>query len=240
MSRNTPVTKRPVFLFEDPRQAGADGLVAWGGRLEPDLILDLYKKSLFPWYNEGDPVLWWSPDPRLILRPSKLRMSKSFRRVLRKKNYRVVFDANFEKVITLCSTVKRSTGAGTWINAEIVKSYCKLHEMGYAHSVEVYMGTEILGGLYGLAIGGVFFGESMFSITSNMSKIALKALSDVLSERSYDFIDCQVVTGHLLRMGAEAVSRDSFIEELEESTVKEGDLGSWLHIKWEYEDGRYR
>ena len=232
---------RPIgfdHIFPDPRLAPNEGLLAYGGDLNPNRILKAYRMGIFPWYSEGDPILWWSPNPRLILYPQNLKISKSFRRVLRNKEYEVKFDNNFEAVMRKCGEIPRKEQDGSWIVEEMVEAYCELHNMGFAHSVEVYMDSELVGGLYGIAMGRAFFGESMFSLRPNSSKIALKALSDVLSENGYDFVDCQVVTEHLLRMGAEVVSRDRFLDMLEDSLEVAGDIGSWKDIKWEYKDGR--
>ena len=225
-------------IFPDPRRAPAEGLLAYGGDLNPNRILKAYRMGIFPWYSEGDPILWWSPDPRLILEPDKLKVSKSFRRVLRNADYRVTFDNDFEGVIRACATTPRFGQDGTWLIDEMQEAYTTLHHMGFAHSVEVYMDDKLVGGLYGIAMGGVFFGESMFSHKPNGSKIALKALSDVLSERGYDFVDCQVVTEHLVNMGADIISRDEFLDRLEMSLKSAGDIGSWSDFNWEYKDGR--
>ena len=225
------------YDFPDPRSAPSTLPLAAGGELTPEHILCAYREGIFPWYNEGDPVLWWSPDPRLILYPGDIKVSKSFRRTLRKRHYRVGFDEKFPDIIKGCAEIPRPGQKGTWLNRRMQEAYIALHRMGYAHSVEVYMDDDLAGGLYGIALGGVFFGESMFSLRPDASKIALKALSDVLSERSYDFIDCQIVTGHLLGMGAVEVDRNSFLDQLEGSLAREDETGSWSDQKWEYCNG---
>ncbi len=224
-------------IFPEPRLAPAEGLLAHGGDLNPNRILKAYRMGIFPWYSENDPILWWSPDPRLILVPGRLKVSKSFRRVLKNTSYRVSFDRDFYSVIKACATTPRYGQEGTWLTDEMQEAYMTLHDMGFAHSVEVYMDDNLVGGLYGIAMGGAFFGESMFSHRANGSKIALKALSDVLSERGYDFVDCQVVTEHLVNMGADIISRDEFLERLNKSLERAGDIGSWRDFKWEYNDG---
>jgi len=225
------------MIFPNPRYAGTEGLLAFGGDLSPNRLLTAYRKGIFPWYNADDPILWWSPDPRLVLYPGQFKIHKSFRRVLRNGGFSVKFDHAFEEVIRLCGTVPRGDQKGTWLTTEMQEAYIALHEMGFAHSVEVYFEDELVGGLYGIAMGKAFFGESMFSLKSNASKIAFKALSDVLGLRGYDFIDCQVTNEHLVRLGATAISRDSFLNALEKSLEKPSDLGSWQHFKWEYSDG---
>ncbi len=224
------------MIFPNPRYAGTEGLLAFGGDLSPNRLLTAYRKGIFPWYNADDPILWWSPDPRLVLYPGQFKMHKSFRRVLRNGGFSVTFDHVFEEVIRLCGTVPRGEQNGTWLTTEMQQAYIELHEMGFAHSVEVYFEDELVGGLYGIAMGKAFFGESMFSLKANASKVAFKALSDVLGLRGYDFIDCQVINEHLVRLGATAISRNSFLDALEESLTKPSDLGSWQHFKWEYND----
>ncbi len=227
---------RKDLIFPNPRYAASEGLLAFGGDLSPNRLLAAYRKGIFPWYNADDPILWWSPDPRMLLYPRDFKMSKSFKRILKNSHFRVKFDHAFREVINLCGTVPRRGQNGTWLIGEMREAYVELHDMGFAHSVEVYLDEELVGGLYGIAMGKAFFGESMFSLKSNTSKVAFKALSDVLDLRGYDFIDCQIENDHLLRMGATIVSRDNFLDELEQSLEKPSDLGSWQHFKWEFED----
>ncbi|MEA3491563.1 MAG: leucyl/phenylalanyl-tRNA--protein transferase [Campylobacterota bacterium] len=225
---------RKDLIFPNPRHAATEGLLAFGGDLSPNRLLTAYRKGIFPWYNADDPILWWSPDPRMLLYPIEFKVSRSFRRVLRNSHFRVKFDHAFEEVIRLCGTVPRRDQNGTWLISEMQEAYIELHDMGFAHSVEVYLDEELVGGLYGIAMGKAFFGESMFSLKSNASKVAFKALSDVLGLREYDFIDCQIENDHLLRMGATIVSRDNFLDKLEQSLEKPSDLGSWRDFKWEF------
>ncbi len=182
----------------------------------------------------------WCPNNRTILYPNRFKVSKSFKRILKNSSYKVSFDKNFDEVIELCSKVSgRDEKYGTWLNNELKFSFKELHKMGYAHSVEVWMDNELVGGLYGLAIGGVFFGESMFSKKSNTSKIALKAVSDVLNKRGYDFIDCQIKTSHLISLGAVEVPKSVFLESLKRALARPIDnIGSWSNFKWEYCDGK--
>ena len=225
------------YTFPNPREASDEGLLAYGGGLEPNRILTAYRHGIFPWFNENDPILWWSPNPRLILYPNDFKISKSFKKVLKNKNFVVKFDHNFKKVIRLCAKV-RENKEGTWLIKEMRDAYTNLHHMGFAHSVEVYEEDELIGGLYGVAIGRAFFGESMFSLKSNGSKVALKALCDIAKEKNYKFIDCQVPTPHLQSLGAKLIDRDIFLDELEEAVQSGGDIGSWDKLTWEYRDGR--
>ena len=227
---------RTVHLFPSAREATEEGLLAFGGDLNPNRILKAYREGIFPWYSEDDPILWWSPNPRLVLFPKNFKTSKSFRRVLRNRGFEVKFDQNFEAVITHCGNVPRADQEGTWLTKEMKEAYMELHDMGYAHSIETYLDGELVGGLYGLAIGKGFFGESMFSLISDASKVSLCALSSLCVEKSYDFIDCQVETPHLVKWGAQLLERDDFLELLETTLTKDTDFGSWRDWSWKYKD----
>ena len=224
------------YRFPDPRSASDEGLLAYGGDLSIPRLMSAYRNGIFPWYNEGDPILWWSPDPRLLLFPDQFKVRKSFRRVLRSGKFSVTFDKHFAEVISHCASVPREGQKHTWIVTDMQKAYTHLHEEGVAHSVEVHLEGKLVGGLYGLAMGKVFFGESMFSLVSDASKVAFKALSDVLGSRGYDFIDCQMETDHMLGLGAQIVKRDSYLDALAQGVAKHGDLGDWQHFTWDYED----
>ena len=224
------------YTFPDPHYASDEGLLAYGGDLSTPRLLTAYRKGIFPWYAEGDPILWWSPDPRLLLYPDDFIVRKSFRRVLRNGGFEVRFDHRFAEVIRYCAMVPREGQKGSWIVPEMQEAYIRLHEEGFAHSVEVYQNGELVGGLYGLAMGKVFFGESMFSLVSNASKVAFKALSDVLGQRGYDFIDCQMRTDHMVGLGAQTVPRTRFLRELEDALQKPSDLGSWQAFEWNYKE----
>ena len=224
------------YTFPDPRYASDEGLLAYGGDLSVPRLLTAYRKGIFPWYSEGDPILWWSPNPRLLLYPGDFIVRKSFRRVLRNKGFEVRFDRRFAEVIAHCARVPRKGQKGSWILPEIEEAYTRLHEEGFAHSIEVYSDDKLVGGLYGLAMGKAFFGESMFSLVSDASKVAFKALSDVLAERGYDFIDCQMRTEHMVGLGAQTVPRERYLEELEEALQKPSDLGSWQTWRWQYKE----
>ncbi len=186
-----------------------DGLLAIGGDLTPERLLDAYRRGIFPWYSEGQPILWWAPEPRWILETSGLKMSRSLLKTLRKQLFRVTFDQVFEDVISACAE-PRKDAEGTWITSEIKHSYKILHEQGYAHSVECWHQNRLVGGLYGIAIGKIFFGESMFSYMSDASKVALVHLTAQLRHWNFRLIDCQIHSSHLESMGAIPISRDTF------------------------------
>ena len=223
------------FTFPDPREALEDGLLAYGGDLSSARLLSAYKQGIFPWYRENEPILWWSPNPRLLLYPEKFIVRKSFKRVLRSGKFTVTFDRHFSDIINYCATVYREGQEETWILDEMKEAYERLHQEGFAHSVEVYLEGKLVGGLYGLSIGKAFFGESMFSLVSDASKVAFKALSDVLGSRGYDFIDCQMKTDHMVRLGAEVVERDIFLDALEVTVEKPTHVGSWSDLQWTYD-----
>jgi leucyl/phenylalanyl-tRNA--protein transferase len=229
-----PELRRSSYDFPSAREASEEGLLAFGGDLTPNRILKAYRSGIFPWFNPEDPILWWSPNPRMLLFPQDFKSNKSFRRVLRNKGFEVRFDTNFEAVITHCGDVPREGQEGTWLTKEMKEAYIEIHNMGFAHSVETYYEGKLVGGLYGIAMGRGFFGESMFSLMPNASKVAIKALSSICVKRSYDFIDCQVETPHLINWGARLVERDSFLDMLEDTLTKTTDFGSWGDWSWEY------
>ena len=231
----TPLSTHFV-VFPNPRYASDEGLLAFGGDLSSSRLLLAYRQGIFPWYTEGDPILWWSPNPRLLLYPDKFKLRKSFRRVLRSGKFSVTFDRHFSEVIQFCATIEREGQDASWIVPEITEAYTRLHEEGYAHSIEVHLEGKLVGGLYGIAQGRAFFGESMFSLVSDASKVAFKALSDVLGRRGYDFIDCQMKTDHMMALGAEVVERDIFLDELEIAIEKPNDFGKWHDFSWEYKE----
>ena len=233
-----PHLNKDSSIFPDPRLASDEGLLAYGGDLTSHRVLSAYKNGIFPWYSVGDPILWWSPNPRLVLYPQKFKLRKSFQRVLRSEKFTVTFDQKFSDVISFCATVPREGQNSTWIVNEMKEAYIRLHDEGFAHSVEVYKEGKLVGGLYGIALGKAFFGESMFSLVTDASKVAFKALSDVLGSRGYDFIDCQMKTDHMISLGAEVLERDLFLDALETSIKKPTDFGSWQYFTWEYKDGK--
>jgi leucyl/phenylalanyl-tRNA--protein transferase len=202
------------LYFPSVSLADEQGLLAIGGDLSPDRLLLAYRSGIFPWYNEEDPICWWSPDPRCILRPDALHVSKSMRQVIQAGKFTFRINHAFEQVIRACQTVRRKEGNGTWIHEEMLDAYCRLHELGYAHSAECWLNDELVGGLYGVRIGRVFFGESMFSTVSNASKFAFINYVEKLSSEGVVLIDCQMQTDHLMSLGAEMMDRSLFIRLL--------------------------
>ena len=200
-----------ALLFPSPEQASAEGIVAVGGDLQPERVMLAYRKGIFPWFESDDFLLWWSPDPRMVLFPDRLKISKSMRTVLRKKQFEVTFNKAFDQVVEACAKVKRFGQNGTWITPGLMEVYSSLHTQGHAHSVEVWEEGSLVGGLYGIDLGTVFCGESMFSKSSNASKVALIYLVKELKKNKYELIDCQVPTQHLASMGAEPISRTEFL-----------------------------
>lgn len=201
-------------IFPSPRSANEHGVVAYGGDLNPNRIIQAYRQGIFPWFESDDNLLWWSPNPRMILYPEKIKISKSLKLVIKKNTFKVTFNKDFEEVIESCSNIKRLGQKGTWITSGLKESFLNLHEKGLAMSVEVWKDSKIVGGLYGLDLGHVFCGESMFSKSSNASKVALVNLSSELKKNNYKFIDCQIPTEHLKSMGGEEVSRHEFLKLL--------------------------
>ncbi|MHB8771138.1 MAG: leucyl/phenylalanyl-tRNA--protein transferase [Syntrophales bacterium] len=222
-----PVYRLPeVPLFPPIDRAAKSGLLAVGGDLSPDRLLAAYREGIFPWYGEGDPILWWSPDPRFVLLPDELKVSRSMRQFLKKGGVRITCDRDFRGVIAACRR-PRPDQEGTWITKEMQEAYCALHELGYAHSVEVWQEGQLAGGLYGVALGRTFFGESMFSSLPNASKAALITIVGRLRERGFDLIDCQVETAHLASLGARPIPRREFGARLRESLRHETLRGDW-------------
>lgn len=217
------------IIFPPPHLAEAEGLLAVGGDLSPKRLLTAYASGIFPWYAEGDPILWWSPDPRLVLYLKELHISRSLAKTLRKQLFRVTFDTSFKAVVSACASTRGPNREGTWITDEMRRAYVQLHDLGYAHSVEVWCGRDIVGGLYGVSIGRCFFGESMFSAMRDASKVALVELKEFLSLKAYGFIDCQVPSEHLIRMGARKVSRKRFLDQLADALKYPAMIGPWTH-----------
>jgi leucyl/phenylalanyl-tRNA--protein transferase len=203
-----------------------NGLLAAGGDLSTARLLEAYRHGIFPWYSEGEPILWWSPDPRMVLVPEELAVSRSFGKTLRNARYEIRFDTCFDDVMSGCAA-PRAGQPGTWITAEMRAAYNRLHRMGYAHSVETWMEGELAGGLYGVAVGGVFFGESMFTRRTDASKLALAGLVKKVRAEGFGVIDCQMHTAHLESLGARPVARREFIRRLEELIHLDRRPGSW-------------
>jgi len=214
-----------------PSSAALDspnGLLAWGGDLHPERLLRAYRAGIFPWYSEGQPILWWSPAPRCVLYPERVHLSRRTRRRYNSGNYRLSADTAFTEVITACAGPRKKE-SGTWITRDMVEAYLRLHRLGHAHSVEVWRDGELAGGIYGVALGSVFFGESMFSRRTDASKLALVALCRQLDRWGFGLLDCQVGNPHLLSMGAEEISRNTFERLLEKLAGDVQSTGSWRH-----------
>lgn len=223
----------PVFvlsedlLFPPPELAEDDGLLAIGGDLSHERILMAYQMGIFPWYMEEHPILWWSPDPRLVLFPNEFILSRSMRQTINRDIYSITFDRAFTDVMINCASAKRREGDGTWINEDMLDAYTGLHEAGFAHSVESWSEGRLVGGLYGVALGRAFFGESMFALKSNASKVAVAALVDRLLQSGFMFIDCQVVTQHLKSLGAREIPRTEFMALLRAALKLPAQAGKW-------------
>ncbi len=207
----------PSSPFPAVQQAlqAPNGLLAAGADLSSARLLTAYRAGVFPWFNVGEPILWWSPDPRMTLIPSQFQVSHSLKKVLRERAFTVRFDTQFSEVMQACAAPRKNQ-AGTWIHEDMVAAYRELHRLGYAHSVEVWQGDNLIGGLYGMAIGRMFYGESMFSVQPNGSKIALAYLCKQLARWQFTLIDCQMYTAHLASLGAREIPRDEFIRQLTE------------------------
>ncbi len=223
----------PVFrlsselTFPPPHLAIREGLLAVGGDLSIDRLALAYSQGIFPWYAEDDPILWWSPDPRLVLYPPELHVSSSLRRLLKKDRFRFTLDTAFGAVIRGCAAVRGADHPGTWIVPEMITAYERLHAKGLAHSVEAWFEGELAGGLYGVSLGRTFFGESMFTRVSNASKAALVALIRNLQQAGFDLVDCQVTTPHLMQFGAREIPRTRFLKDLRRSLRHRTLCGRW-------------
>ncbi|MBU0960627.1 MAG: leucyl/phenylalanyl-tRNA--protein transferase [Proteobacteria bacterium] len=202
------LTDAPVFPH--PSLAEDNGLLAVGGDLSVERLLAAYSQGIFPWYSEGEPPLWWFTDPRLVIFPEEFKVSKRLARTLRNTDFRITFDKSFDRVITSCANIRTENGEGTWISRDMQQAYCRLHRSGYAHSVECWQNETLAGGLYGVRLGKVFFGESMFTKISNGSKAALIALVTHLQQEGVALIDCQMTTSHLITFGAREISGAEF------------------------------
>ncbi|MEZ4600071.1 MAG: leucyl/phenylalanyl-tRNA--protein transferase [Syntrophotaleaceae bacterium] len=216
----------PIFrltdrlIFPDPELAEPEGLLAVGGDLSPERLLLAYSMGIFPWFNEGEPILWWSPDPRCILEPGEVRVSRRLARFMKSNPFRITFDQAFHQVVSSCADLRRGQGQGTWITASMAEAYGRLHELGYAHSVEAWQDDFLAGGLYGVALGRCFFGESMFFRVTNASKVVFCTLARRLAELGYRLIDCQISSQHLFSLGAAGVTRREFLRRLAEGEVR--------------------
>ncbi len=203
-----------ALYFPPVYEASSEGILAVGGDLSPERLLLAYKSGVFPWFNPGEPILWWAPKTRMVLYFDDLVVSKSMRNILNRNKFTVTFNQNFSEVISNCSTIKREGQQGTWISQEMREAYCKLNELGIAKSVEVWQNNELVGGLYGIDLGSVFCGESMFSKVSNASKVAFISLANQLKNENYKLLDCQVYNEHLDSLGCREIDRDDFMKLL--------------------------
>ena len=207
-----PFLQKTLLSFPEPERADEDGIVAIGGDITPEWLLLAYRKGIFPWYNEGEtPILWWSPDPRMVLFPEELKVSKSMRPLFNQKKFTVTYNQQFEKVMRNCMDKTRDEQDGSWINEDMIAAYSVLNQRGFAHSVEVWAGDELVGGLYGMAWGRVFFGESMFAHVSNASKFGFISFVEKLKTLGFQLIDCQQETVHLTSLGGRAIERSEFM-----------------------------
>ena len=223
----------PVFLLSDkiefppPHLASGHGLLAVGGDLSQKRLLLSYRMGIFPWFSNDEPIMWWSPDPRLVLYPREIKISKTLKKIIRKNVFKVTMDLAFRDVVHHCADVRLKKDEGTWIVKDMMDAYCRLHESGFAHSVEAWHQGELVGGLYGVSLGRCFFGESMFTRISNASNVALVKLVEYLNTLSFDMIDCQITTDHLIRFGAREVSRARFLAQLKKSLETPTKKGKW-------------
>ncbi|WP_338869973.1 leucyl/phenylalanyl-tRNA--protein transferase [Myxococcus stipitatus] len=214
-------------LFPPPERADKSGVLAVGGDLSPERLLAAYSRGIFPWFSEGDPILWHSPDPRFVLEPDKLHVGRSLRKTMARGDYEVRYDTAFARVITECGRVPRPGQSGTWITDEMLSAYVALHERGFAHSVEAWAGGELKGGLYGVSLGAAFFGESMFALAPDASKVAFATAVERFKAWGFQFIDCQVETEHLARFGAESWTRKRFLTALRRALDEPTRQGAW-------------
>lgn len=215
------------WLFPHPKWAEPDGLLAVDGDLSVERLVAAYSRGIFPWYTEDDPILWYSPDPRMVLLPDNFRYAKSLRRVVQSGRFEVHIDTHFEDVIRNCASVCREKQRGTWIIEDMIQAYIRLHERGFAHSFETFYNGELVGGLYGVSLGRVFFGESMFHTMTDASKVAFVRLVDFCRSHSFDLIDAQQETPHLASLGAAPISREDFLGILARQKFNETLIGNW-------------
>ncbi|HEX8577628.1 MAG TPA: leucyl/phenylalanyl-tRNA--protein transferase [Flavobacterium sp.] len=205
------------LYFPDVSLADKDGLLAIGGDLSPERLLLAYKSGIFPWFNDDEPIIWWAPNPRMVLFLDELIVSKSMRNIINRNIFTVTFNQNFRSVISNCQKIERSGQDGTWITNDMIEAYCQLHDSGIAQSVEVWQDNELVGGLYGIDLGHIFCGESMFSKVSNASKMAFIALVKKLKENNYRLLDCQIYNAHLATLGCREIDREDFMKVLKQS-----------------------
>ena len=205
--------------FPEVNKAEKSGIIAFGGDLSPERLILAYKSGIFPWFNSDEPILWWAPNPRMVLFFDELIVSKSMKKIIEKNVFSVTFNQNFREVISNCQQIERNDQNGTWITNNLIEAYCKLHELGIAKSVEVWQNNELVGGLYGVDLGHVFCGESMFSKVSNASKFAFINLVNDLKSKNYQLLDCQIHNNHLASLGCKEIPRDLFMKILNKQTI---------------------
>ncbi len=222
-----PVLLTHDLIFPPPSWATEDGLIAVGGDLRPERLLLAYRSGIFPWPHEGLPLLWFCPDPRMVLLPHEVHVSRSLRKFMRKQQVRVTLDRDFARVIRSCARIPRGNNRGTWITRDMIDAYMRLHELGYAHSVETWRGEKLVGGLYGVSVGAGFFGESMFARSTNASKVAFIALVRQLQRWQFHLIDCQMHTNHLASLGARQWSLSQFLSQLSDALKQTTRCGQW-------------
>ncbi|NUM56805.1 MAG: leucyl/phenylalanyl-tRNA--protein transferase [Candidatus Hydrogenedentes bacterium] len=220
------------LTFPPPSLSMPDGLLAVGGDLSVNRLLLAYRSGIFPWYSEGDPILWWSPDPRMLLFPEEFHLSRRLERTIKQAVFDVRMDTVFDRVIAACAMAPRQKGNGTWITRQMRDAYCRLHREGYAHSVETWRDGKLVGGLYGVSVGACFIGESMFSLEPNTSKIAMAALVRQALHWKFPFIDCQLHTPHLASLGAREVPRSDYLLRLGRAIAHETHRGAWKFVGW--------
>ncbi len=212
---NMPIYQLTDNLIFPSVEEAEDGIVAVGGDLMPERLILAYMSGIFPWFNEDQPIIWWSPDPRFVLFPDKLHISRSMKRILKKNEFQITYDQDFEQIIAECKYIPRTGQEGTWITDEMELAYIRLHELGFAHSIEVWEEGELVGGMYGVRVGKVFCGESMFSKVSNASKLALIKFIEKFKKEGGELFDCQVHSDHMVSMGAEEITRKRFLKYLQ-------------------------
>jgi leucyl/phenylalanyl-tRNA---protein transferase len=215
------------LVFPPAELARPDGLLCVGGDLSPERLVLAYENGIFPWFSENDPLLWWSPDPRLLLFPDQIHISRSLGKTIKKKLFTIRVDTAFEQTILLCSSLRKKEKNGTWLVDDMIAAYITLHKKGVAHSIETWRDDKLVGGLYGISLGKSFFGESMFSLENNASKIALVALATHLKNHGFHLIDCQVSSDHLIQMGARQISRQSFLKMIKTSVKQAPKMDPW-------------
>jgi leucyl/phenylalanyl-tRNA--protein transferase len=219
------------FQFPAVRTASPEGIVCVGGNLSPGMLLSAYRQGIFPWYSDDDPILWWSPDPRFIVDPTKTHLSQTMRKLLRRKPFELKLDTAFSAVIQACAAVPRNDQNGTWIGPDMIEAYNCLHQLGYAHSAEAWQDGVLVGGLYGLSLGGAFFGESMFSLVNDASKAVFLPLAWFLASKGYRLIDSQVHTSHVESLGGYHVRRQAYLNLLQSCQTAPEQTGSWAQ-RW--------